>query len=241
MRRLLPLLGIPSASLAFYPFGAEDAQTLGGFGRFQAEANLVYFRYYDKTKHRDVIVQITAGLTEKMDLAVLLPYSYYRYTDSSSLEGFNDVGVFLKHVPLKFGSYRLGYKAQINLDTGREGIGYGKTTANLNLILEREFKNFTFNTNLVYTKASYAEELRDSYGFYLHVYGSVNRRLTAGAEFKYLVPEDKHTNKKDMHILIGALFHLTEKADVSLGFHKSLNRHGSFADYGLLAGFLWRF
>ncbi len=71
------------------------------------------------------MVQITAGLRDNMDAALFVPYSFYRYPQGGKLEGFSDAGVFIKHIPLQLLGVRLGYKAQLNLDTGKEGIGYG--------------------------------------------------------------------------------------------------------------------
>lgn len=241
MRGTFLLIALPYTALAFYPFNAEDTGTLGGLGKFQLEFNLAHFRYYDRTRHRDAILQLTAGIRENMDMAVLIPYSSYRYQSGSKLEGLNDLGVFIKHVPLKPGDYRIGYKLHLNLNTGKKGIGYQKTTANLNLIVERKLSWVTLNMNLGYTKASHIEELRDSYALYLHAYGDVNPWLTAGIEFKYLIPQERSIGKKDLHILFGFLFHPSKDVDISLGVHKSLNRHESFANYGVLVGVLWRF
>ncbi|MDW8033297.1 MAG: hypothetical protein RMH93_07090 [Aquificaceae bacterium] len=241
MRATLLLITLPYIAFAFYPFNAEDTGTLGGLGRFQLEFNLAHFRYYDKTRHQDALLQLTAGIREDMDLAMLIPYSSYKYQNGSKIEGINDLGVFIKHIPLKPGEYSIGYKLQLNLDTGKRGIGYQKTTANLNLIVERKLGRATLNMNLVYTKTSQIEELRDSYGIYLHAYGDVKPWITAGVEFKYLIPQERSVGKRDMHALFGVVFHPSKDVDISLGLHKSLNRHESFANYGVLAGVLWRF
>ncbi|MDW8096329.1 MAG: hypothetical protein RMI51_05950, partial [Aquificaceae bacterium] len=213
--RITLALGLPQVVFAFYPFNAEDTGTLGGLGKFQVETNFAYFKYYDRTKHRDAILQLTAGVLKNADIAVLVPYSQYKYPDGSRLQGVSDVGVFIKHIPLELENNKLGYKAQVNLDTGKEGIGYGKTTANLNLMLERKVGNITLNTNLVYIKASHVEELRDAYGAYLHAYGDLRKWLIAGVEFKYLIPEEESVDKKDMHVLVGFVLRPAENTDIS--------------------------
>lgn len=236
MRSLILLTALPALTLAFYPFNAEDTGTLGGLGKFQAELNLAYSRQFSGIRQKDATLQLTAGLLENMDVAVLLPY--FR---SQQIEGFNDIGVYIKHIPLKVQGYRIGYRFQVNLDTGKEGIGQGKTTASLNLMLEKQVGGFTLNTNLFYSRTSQVEGLRDSYGLYLHTYKDVGQWLTMGLEFKYLLPQDRSTDKKDIHMLLGVVFHPRKNLDLSLGFQKGLSRQEGFADYSLLAGLLWRF
>ncbi|MCS7308523.1 MAG: hypothetical protein NZ526_08265 [Aquificaceae bacterium] len=108
-------------------------------------------------------------------------------------------------------------------------------------MLERKVGNITLNTNLVYIKASHVEELRDAYGAYLHAYGDLRKWLIAGVEFKYLIPEEESVDKKDMHVLVGFVLRPAENTDISLGLHRSLNKHESFSKYGVLLGFLRRF
>ncbi|MCX8059872.1 MAG: hypothetical protein N3C13_01575 [Aquificaceae bacterium] len=235
--RDIALVGaLPAVALSFYPFNAEDTGTLGALGRFQTELNLSYSRQFNGDRQKDATLQLTAGLSKNMDVAALLPYS-----QRGQAEGLNDLGLFVKHVPLEVRGHRIGYKLQLNLDTGKEGIGYGKTTAQLNLMAERPLKGFTLNTNLFYSKTSQVEGLRDSYGFYLHAYGDVGKWLTLGAEFKYVLPQDKTTDKVDTHLLFGIVFHPRENLDLSLGFQKGLSRQEGFTDYSFLAGFLLRF
>ncbi|MFN4013253.1 MAG: hypothetical protein ACK4KZ_05340 [Aquificaceae bacterium] len=242
MLKMIPIttLTLSGIAYAFYPFNAEDTSTLGGFGKFQMETNYAYFKNYDGSSHQDYILQLTMGITPKVDLALVVPYSTFRYKDGEDLKGFNDASVFVKHIILDKRDLRLGYKITAVLDTGKKGIGYGKPVYNANIMLEKDIEKITFNFNAFYTKASQVEELRDTYGFYLHAYKTF-KYITFGAEFKYSIPEERNTNKKDMHILMGAVLHPTESIDVSFGLHKSLNRYKSFSDYGLLAGLLVRF
>ena len=66
--------------------------------------------------------------------------------------------------------------------------------------------------------------------FYLHAYTNLYKYLTFGGELKYSIPEERDIKKKDIHILIGAVFHPTDRIDISLGLHKSLNRDKSFSN-----------
>jgi len=120
-------------------------------------------------------------------------------------------------------------------------MGYGKPVYNANVMLEKDIGDSTLNFNAFYTKAAQVEELRDTYGFYLHAYTNLYKYLTFGGELKYSIPEERDIKKKDIHILIGAVFHPTDRIDISLGLHKSLNRDKSFSNYGLLAGLLMKF
>lgn len=239
MRTLLYGLSLPSAVFAFFPFEAEDAGTLGGAGNFQFETNFSSFRYYGGAKRHSLDLQFQAGLFKNMDLALILPYVSLK-EGGERREGPDDLRLFIKHIPFEKGRWRAGYRIQLNLDTGKRDIGYGKTTANLNLILEREAGRVTLNLNAVYIKSSHVEGLRDAYGVLFHAYGRATPWLTLGAELKYLRPEHR-LSERDIHLLVGFVFHPSKAIDLSLGFHKSLNRYEKQSDYGFLAGFLYRF
>jgi hypothetical protein len=235
------ILMLSGLAYAFYPFNAEDTNTLGGFGKFQIETDYAYFKNYDGSSHQDYILQLTMGITPKVDLAVAVPYSAFRYPDREDLKGLNDASIFIKHILLEQKDLKLGYKITAVLDTGKKGIGYGKPVYSANVMLEKDIGDSTLNFNAFYTKAAQVEELRDIYGFYLHAYTNLYKYLTLGGELKYSIPEERDTKKKDIHILIGAVFHPNDRIDISLGLHKSLNRDKSFSNYGLLAGLLMRF
>lgn len=235
------ILMLSGLAYAFYPFNAEDTNTLGGFGKFQIETDYAYFKNYDGSSHQDYILQLTMGITPKVDLAVAVSYSAFRYPDREDLKGLNDASIFIKHILLEQKDLKLGYKITAVLDTGKKGIGYGKPVYNANVMLEKDIGDSTLNFNAFYTKAAQVEELRDIYGFYLHAYTNLYKYLTLGGELKYSIPEERDTKKKDIHILIGAVFHPNDRIDISLGLHKSLNRDKSFSNYGLLAGLLMRF
>lgn len=235
------ILMLSGLAYAFYPFNAEDTNTLGGFGKFQIETDYAYFKNYDGSSHQDYILQLTMGITPKVDLAVAVPYSAFRYPDREDLKGLNDASIFIKHILLEQKDLKLGYKITAVLDTGKKGIGYGKPVYNANVMLEKDIGDSTLNFNAFYTKAAQVEGLRDIYGFYLHTYTNLYKYLTLGGELKYSIPEERDTKKKDIHILIGAVFHPNDRIDISLGLHKSLNRDKSFSNYGLLAGLLMRF
>lgn len=219
---------------AFFPFTGEDAITLGR-GKFQLELQGSYYRYYDKTKHTDQVFQLTYGLLENMDLALIVPYSSYAYSGGEKVKGFGDIALFVKHVPVNSQGWRLGYKLQANFDTGKEGIGYGKTTGNMQLMVEKDMERLTFNMNLVYIKRGHIEELRDAYGAIAGLYYKAYDNLTLGWELKLLRSEQKGIKKPDSHVLLGAVYSVGN-VGFSFGVHKTLIRHQSFADWGLLAG-----
>lgn len=230
--KILVLLLCSSASFSFYPFTGEDAGTIGERFGFEVENDLAYFRYYDGSYQQDYVFQIATGLRKNLDLALFVPYS--KIWDGESIDGVGDMGFFLKHIPYQR-DLKLGYKLQVNFDTGKESIGYGKTTVNLNLICEYERGEITYNVNLLYVKASHIESLRDSYGLTMAMFADYKHMITYGAELAVLSPEDRDVDKLDTHLILGLVYHL-KSTDLSLGIHKSFNRDPSFADYGLLCG-----
>ncbi len=239
MKRFVFLALLPSLGFAFYPFEAEDGGTLGGLGRFQFESNYANFKYYSGARRESLDLQFQAGLFKNMDLAIIQPYVRLK-EEGERLSGLDDLRVFVKHIPFEGQNWRAGYRLQLNLDTGKESIGYGKTTANLNLIVERDIGRLTLNLNAVYIKSSHVEGLRDVYGVILNAYGKPYERLTLGGEIKYIRPEHR-ASERDIHLLVGAVLHPTKSIDLSLGFHKSLNKHPMQPNYGFLTGFLYRF
>ncbi|MDW8066213.1 MAG: hypothetical protein RMI50_00885 [Aquificaceae bacterium] len=239
MKKLLLLVILFKLSFAFFPFEAEDAGTLGGLGNFQFEANYANFRHYGGLRRQSFDFQFQAGILRNLDFAVVQPYVKIR-DGQERISGVDDLRVFVKHVPFEGNGWRVGYRLQLNLDTGKKGIGYGSTTANLNLILERDIGKLTLNLNGVYIRSSHVEGLRDAYGVILHAYGEVFPRLTLGGEIKYAKPEEKDL-KWDAHLLLGMVFHATKSTNISLGLHKSLHRQEGEPNYGFLVGFLQRF
>ncbi|SHK42906.1 hypothetical protein [Thermocrinis minervae] len=237
MKRVhLLLLALFGYSYAFYPFTGEDTRTLGKGGK-QVELNTSYFRNYDGTKHTDFVLQSTFGITDSLDIAVGIPYYFYRFGDGVKKDGLGDVYVFVKHVPIRSESFNLGYRAQVNFDTGKRDLGYGTSTYDLYVMLEFFKDRFTTNLNLVYLKHSHVgENIRDARGFIIGEYVKLSDRLTIGGEFKYLIPEDRKADRRDMHILIGGVY--SAGIDVSFGLHKSINHYDGFADWGLLVGLL---
>ncbi|WP_304091638.1 hypothetical protein [Hydrogenobacter thermophilus] len=117
---MLLCLFLISVSLAFFPFTGEDADTLGK-GGLQWETQYARFKHYDETVHKDVVLQITGGIKDNMDIALIIPYSFYRYKDGTRNDGFSDVGVFIKHIPVEAGNFKAGYKLQLNFNTGKGG------------------------------------------------------------------------------------------------------------------------
>ncbi|WP_457600552.1 hypothetical protein [Hydrogenivirga sp.] len=236
--KILCLSLTPVLSFAYFPFFGEDAGTVGRTFGFEVENNFTYFRYYDRTYHQDYIFQVSVGVTKRMDLALFVPYS--KFYDGTRREGLNDAGFYLKHVPYSRG-VKLGYLVQVNLDTGEEGIGYGKTTGNLNLIGEFEWLGTTYDLNLVYIKSGHIEELRDSYGFTFGAFRDYRDKLSYGLELKMLNPEDRNIDVLDTHLILGCVYHLRSNTDLSFGLHKTLTRHRAFVDYGILVGTLVSF
>lgn len=236
--KIVLLFTLVTQSYAYFPFMGEDAQTIGRPFGFELENNLTYFRYYDGTYHQDYIFQLAVGVKKNLDLAVFVPYS--KFYDGSELEGLNDSGFYMKHVPYKR-DFKFGYLLQINFDTGKEGIGYGKTTGNLNLIGEIEAGGTIYNANIVYIKSGHVEELRDSYGVILGVFKEYRDVLSYGVELKVLRPEDRDIQVLDTHILAGVVYHHKPNKDIALGVHKTLTEHTTFVDYGVLLGLLTSF
>ncbi|MFN3265141.1 MAG: hypothetical protein ACK42C_09620, partial [Aquificaceae bacterium] len=71
MRKLALVMVMYSPALAFFPFEAEDAGTLGGLGNFQFETNYASFKYYNGARRQSLDFQFQAGLLKNMDLALL--------------------------------------------------------------------------------------------------------------------------------------------------------------------------
>ncbi len=225
-------------SSSFYPFSGEDGTTVGKRWGVNLEANFTYFRYYSGGYHQDYILQTTVGLSDQTDVGILVPYSIFY--DRQRYEGFDDSGVFIKHIPLNSGRFRIGYKAQVNLGTGKEGIGYGETTWNINLIVELNLHKVVYNLNLVYIKLDHVEELKDSYGAIFGVFMDYKDKLSYGLELSVLRPENG-ANVLNTHVIAGCVYHTDHGVDLSFGVHKTLTYHPSFVDYGLLAGMLVAF
>ncbi len=220
-------------SFSYFPFSGEDARTIGRRWGFELENDFTYFRYYSGSYHQDYIFQLAVGVNKNLDVALFVPYS--KFYDGRKVEGLNDVGLFAKHI-LLWKWFRTGYKVQVHFDTGRDGIGYGKTTANLNLMGEVERNGIVYNLNLIYIKSGHVEELRDSYGFVFGIFTNGKGSIDIGIELSVLQPEDSKVGVLNIHLLTGLSYHINGGTDFNVGIHKTLTRHQSFVDYGVLAG-----
>ncbi len=218
---------VSTFSLAYFPFSSEDISTIGRKGGLEIEGNTTYFR-----------LQVNVGLSPHMDISFFVPYS--KFYKGDNLEGFNDAGFILKHI-LSGGNPRFGYSLQVNIDTGRKGIGYGKSTFNFYLVGEYDYRGTTYNVNLVYIKAEQVEELRDSFGVIVGLFRNFRDVISYGVELNLSIPEDKSIDAPNAHLIVGCVYHMNSHTDISLGLYKTLTYHPSFVDYGALTGVLVAF
>jgi hypothetical protein len=261
---MLAMLALVPAAQALPPFITDDTVTQGD-GRWQLE--LIGERVRHKrsadvdgasvTQLRQVTAGaavLTRGLRERLDLAATLVGLADRVEENGALQekssGLGDVVLEAKWRFYERGGASLALKPLLSLPTGDEnrGLGTGKPSYGINLILAHEAGPWVLMANAAFTRLRYRRE-EDERGNHSHL-----RRYSAGATYEAaerwrLAAElgyRTNASKDDPFLpgrngsygMLGAIRSFSKDDDLALGVRRAVSS-GEY-DWAFIAGATFR-
>ncbi len=260
----LAMLALAPAAQALPPFITDDTGTQGD-GRWQLE---LIGEHVHHERRADVdgasvkqLRQVTAGAAvltrgfgERLDLAVTLIGLANRVEENGTLQekssGLSDVVLEAKWRFYERGGTSLALKPSLSLPTGDEsrGLGTGKTSYAMNLILTHEAGPWVLMANAAFIRARYRRE-EDEHANHSHL-----RRYSAGATYEVaegwrLAGElGYRTNaaKDDPFLpgrngsygMLGAIWSFAKDDDLALGVRRAAS--SGEHDWAFIAGVTFR-
>jgi hypothetical protein len=253
---LLTVLNV-TPSFASHPLEGDDTAT-HGLGNYQLEINSE--AGFDKQKQdgietrtssQQVATVLTAGLGERVDLAIGLPWQWLRVKQDGALttseNGVGDLSLELKWRFLERNGFSLAVKPGMTLPTGDEdrGLGNGRVSGGVTMIATKEMAPLTMHLNARYFRNEYGLESdrqanrSDIYSASLSALFEVVKDLQLVAETGVQTNSDRTSRTCPAFATVGAIYSLKENTDLDLGVKYGLNEPAT--DLTLLAGFTTHF
>lgn len=238
---LMSLLLWSGSALAAHPLITDDTGTQGR-GKFQLEVNGEYADDNGNTV-TELAVTVSAGITEKLDLVVGMPYQFLR-TEVENSAGKTDSGISDASVEMKWRLYEkdglsFALKPGVAFPTGNDNKGLGDGSASYSLFFittkEMEFINIHFNLGYIKNRT----ELQDILHYSIAGEYRPMKDLRIVANIGGETNPEKQSNVHPLFILGGLIYSLTENIDMDFGIKTGLNK--AEADYAMLVGLAYRF
>jgi hypothetical protein len=240
---------------AMHPLIADDTGTQGP-GGVLVESSVNYLKA-DQFKSTAVPVAFTAGIGETMDAAVEIPYLRLHPSPVTGDDenGFSDVVFKFKHRfyerEKKTGEHEqfeqsLAYQVAFSQPTGSEekGLGAGTARWGARLISTTEWESVEINANLGYESSGRALR-RGNFSFDDAVALSLAAKYERPKPWEPVVElvvtrvKGPDAVTRIANALVGLIYEPSEHFYVDAGIRVGLN--ASSEDYGLLAGFGYKF
>ncbi len=239
------VLKVTTAS-AYHPLITDDTGTQGK-GRFQYEFNVEYG--YDKeagikTEELTVNNTLTYGITDTIDLAIGIPYAYWKEEDGGSIDedGLSDIELAVKYRFYEAERLRLALKPSITIPSGdsNRGLGTGRVTGRLFLIVDKEFEDFTLFFNVGYIRnENKVGERSDLWHISLAGEYKIKEALKIALNTGVERNPEPDSNTSPAFLLGGLVYSVTEAFDLSAAIKAGLNKPET--DWAGLAGITLRF
>ncbi|MBI5700389.1 transporter [Candidatus Saganbacteria bacterium] len=123
---LILILGIGSRSLAYRPFGTEDAG-VAGKRVIQAELSYDYLKWKDGSLEGSFMLTPIYGITENLEISCEIPYFQHNLQLAAAKTGIGDINLVAKYlfVQDESSSLALAVKSVVKLDNGDFNAGHG--------------------------------------------------------------------------------------------------------------------
>jgi opacity protein-like surface antigen len=255
-RLILPVLGfclMTTSAFAGHPLVSDDTGTQGK-GKGQVEVGFSYFydedRLDEQTTHKtdggDVVVGITFGVFDTLDVIVGLPYVWYRQEENNvriaSENGISDITFDVKWRIFEKDGWSLAVKPGGRLPTGNEdkGLGAGRTGLRLFLVGPKELNPFAVHVNAGYIVHDNNTGLRKdlwhaSVACEVEVLKDVKLMANAGMERN----PDPASNNHPAFAMLGVSYNVSEKITLDAGIKYGVT--STETDWTGLAGMTSRF
>ena len=252
---LISLLAWCSQSFAMHPLFSDDTGTQGP-GGVLIESSINYLKD-NQYQSAAVPAAVTAGIGEKMDAAVEVPYLWLHPSSvtGSNESGMSDVIFRFKHrfseQEKKSGereqfeqsfAYQVAYAQPAGDET--KGLGAGTSRWAARMISTTEWESVEINANLGYESSGRALR-RGNFTFDDAVFMTLAARYERSkpwepvAELVVIRVKGQDALTRIATALVGLIYEASEKFYVDAGIRVGLNAQSE--DYALLTGFGYKF
>lgn len=217
-----------SLAKAYHPLITDDAGTQGK-GKFQYELSSEYGCYKAKgvkTKKFSLVNTLTYGFTDSIDIGIGLPYLYWKEEENDE-SGFSDIEFSIKYRFYEKKGLNLAIKPSITVPTGDEerGLGAGRSTGRIFLILDKELKDFTFFFNAGYIRnENKIGERKDLWHLSLASECKIKKDFKVAGNIALERNPDRTSPQENAFLIIGAVYSFSEAFDLSAGIKKGFRR-----------------
>ncbi|MFH1080652.1 MAG: transporter [Pseudomonadota bacterium] len=257
MKRLvLSVIGVlmmTTAAFAGHPLVTDDTGTQGK-GKGQVEIGLSF--YHDKNKPNEVTTDkteggeisfaLTVGLTEKLDIVLGIPYSWYSQDQNDTRiareTGMGDITFDAKWRFFEKEGWSLALKPGITLPSGNEdkGLGAGRTAYRMFLVGTKELEPFAVHVNAGYIRnENNSEERKDIWHASVACEFEVIKDLKLMANVGMERNPDPASDNHPAFALGGISYNVSEKITLDAGIKYGLT--STETDWVYLAGLTIRF
>lgn len=239
---LMMIVASPSA-FAAHPLITDDAGTVGA-GKVQVEVTSEITRdkerAYSKDAETDVPVKssggsfavtTTAGVHEKVDLVLGIPYQWTAiYEDglrTAKADGLSDISFDVKWRFFEQDGWSFAVKPGFTLPTGDDdkGLGAGRAAYRAYLIGTKELAPFAFHANLGYIRnENKADERKNIWHASLAAEYEFVKSLKAVANFGIERNPDASSSTNPAFALTGLIWQINDTFSIDGGIKLGLNK-----------------
>jgi len=243
---ILLILFVSPSGFAYHPLITDDTGTQGR-GGFQYELNVEYGHDSEegvKTDQWTIGMTFTYGLVDTLDISAGIPYLYLKEKDGETIkeDGIGDLTLDIKYRFYEKDGLRIALKPGLSFPTGNyeRGLGSGRISGRIFLIIDKEFETVTLFLNTGYIRnENKVEERKDLWHMSLageyRLMESLKIALNTGIETN---PE-KGSNTHLIFLLGGIVYSVTDSFDLSGGIKTGLS--SAETDLSVLTGITVRF
>ncbi len=228
---------LPIAVLAARPLITDDAGTIGK-GGFQVEAGI---EVSDNRQDFDDVVTkeyktslnttVSYGLLDNIDIVLGLPYEKTKVEEDGATvrdeNGLADVTLEVKWRFLEKDGFALALKPGLSFPTGndKKGLGTGRMTYGMILIVTKEMEPFASHLNAGYKRnENRIGERKDIWGANLACEVGILKSLKLVANVGTATNKDSQSTTAPAFALGGLIYSITKNIDIDLGYKRGLNK-----------------
>ena len=214
---------IPQLTLAGIenrPGNVDDAYVMDK-GTGYLAAGYAYAKNSDSTKQYEIPVNAGYGLTDSLEITLLLPYTKISPDDERSEKGMGDLAIRPELVVLKESDSmpQMSVALTIKFDSGSNAIGSGTTDYGLFLNVSKEFGKTKLHGNVGY---SFLEDSDDSTFLGVSFEHSISDSWTLIGEIWSEIPKDS-SDDDVAEILGGAIYDVSDTIALDFGIGTGLH------------------
>ncbi|MCL2161812.1 MAG: transporter [Betaproteobacteria bacterium] len=236
---------------AMQPLITDDVDTLGSGGhQLEVAYNWDRTRWNGETERRDSLpLTYTYGLSEAVDVFVGIDYSHVRISGERS-SGFGNTGIGFKWLffESEASGTRLALKPEVLFPVGsgreRRGLGSGKTSGSLTLILSQKvpFGSVHFNAGAGRERYHYSDDNTTNRHFSVAPVWDVSEKWILALNAGIDLARSGEDTVRSRFAEIAAIYSPGQNLDLAVGYIRAFDsRHPRAMLHGVTTGVTWRF